>query len=305
MTAAISCEGLRKAYGKTVALSGLTFAAEGGCVGFVGPNGSGKTTTLRILAGLARPQAGEAAIGGHDIARTRRDAQRLLGYLPQAPAFPGNMTALEYVRWAAVLQGVRGTAAARGATLALERLGLGDAAQRRVAGFSGGMKQRLGIAAAIVHRPPVLLLDEPMSALDPLGRREMIELILELKREATVLVSSHVLEDVERSADQVVIVRQGETVLSESMEALRARYLEPMFEFDVLPSDPDLLSALRSQPWVRSAERASDTYRVVARDVATARAILPGEILGLGATLLRYGMRAPTLEDVFLRVMSQ
>lgn len=302
--AAIVCDGLRKSYDSVRALDGMSFSVDAGCIGFVGPNGGGKTTTMRILAGLASPNAGRASVAGLDVVSARTAMQRQIGYLPQSPTFYGYMTAREVLTWTASLFGMDRRAASVRADELLGRLGLAGAAGRSVGTFSGGMKQRLGIAQALVHRPNVLILDEPVSALDPIGRREVLQLIEELKAEVTVFMSSHVLSDVERVADHLVIVHGGRVVVQADPAELRARYETPRFAFEVEPSDPDLTEMLRRQPWCKELERQGSSYSVLATDAAQGRAHLPRAVLDAGATLVSYGGASPTLEDIFVRVVA-
>lgn len=303
--AVIECRGLRKSYGRVEALRGLDFSVSGrGCVGFLGPNGAGKTTTLRILTGLARPSGGDARVLGLDVVRQRGLVARRVGYLAQSPAFCGHMSGEEFLAWVAELLGLERRAARARCEELLKLLGLWEARRRTIATYSGGMKQRLGIAQALVNRPDVVFFDEPVSSLDPLGRHELLGLIEELKSETTVFMSSHVLADVERVADTVIIVREGRVAAQASLRELQSRYASPVFELEVGRDDPDLTETLRRQPWVAEVVRLGGLYRVVAIDFARARAELPRLVLDAGATLVRYGTESPTLEEVFLRVVN-
>lgn len=301
---AIACTGLTKRYGTVEALRGLTFSVEGaGCVGFLGPNGAGKTTTIRILTGLAQPTGGTALVDGLDVTRHPDQVRSRIGYLAQTPAFYNYMSGLEFLLWVADLFGLdHRTARARSEEL-LKRLGLWDARRRAIGGYSGGMKQRLGLAQALINCPPILFLDEPVSALDPIGRHEILGLIEEWKNECTIFMSSHVLADVERLADRVVIIAQGKTAVEASMAGLREQYASPVFLVETDRHDPDLAPALTAEPWIAGVRREGAAYRVAVRDVAVARARLPRLVLDKGATLLRYEVEAPTLEDIFLKVV--
>jgi ABC-2 type transport system ATP-binding protein len=192
------------------ALRPLTLAIEEGEVfGFLGPNGAGKTTTLKLLMGLVEPSAGTARILGADLDDPRVKAQ--IGFLPEQPYFYDHLTALELLTYYAQLSGVPAKERATKVARMLGRLGLGDAARTQLRKYSKGMLQRVGLAQAILHDPKVVFLDEPMSGLDPMGRREVRELIEELRNEGkTVFFSTHILSDAEALCDRVGVIHQGE-----------------------------------------------------------------------------------------------
>jgi len=213
----IRIENLVKSYGQVRALDGLSLYVEPGTVyGFLGPNGAGKTNTMRILSGLARADAGKVTILDQVVGAPGVDVRPMIGVLPEEPAFYGWMTALEYLRdLIAPLYGLGPQAAAQRAEELLRAVDLHMVARRRIQGFSRGMRQRLALAAALVHRPPVLLLDEPASALDPAGRKEVLELIETLRGQTTILLSTHILADVERVCDVIGIVNKGRLITQE------------------------------------------------------------------------------------------
>jgi len=193
-------------------LDGLNLHVEPGEVfGYIGANGAGKTTTIKTLLGLNRPTRGEALLFG--VGSNRPESRRDVGFLPESPYFYEYLTGLETVEFYARLSGIPSADRSPRAAEVLERVGLAGAAERRVRTYSRGMRQRLGLAQAIVHRPKLLILDEPMSGLDPLGRRDVRLLIQEIAREgATVFLSSHILSDVESLCDRVGVVAGGKLV---------------------------------------------------------------------------------------------
>ena len=211
MTSAISMSGLTKHYKGVQALTDLTLDVPAGTVfGFLGPNGAGKTTALKVLAGLARATAGSATINGVPVSAAG-EHRRQLGYLAQDPRFYGWMTGRETLRYVARFRGADANRERWIGSL-LDRVGIADAADRRTSTYSGGMRQRLGIAQALVGRPAVILLDEPVSALDPIGRKDVLDLMRELKGETTVFYSTHILDDVQRVSDHVAILDHGRLV---------------------------------------------------------------------------------------------
>ena len=301
---AIVCRSLGKRFGALTALHDLDLAVpEGSIFGFLGPNGAGKSTTIRILATLSHPTTGEAWLAGASVIHQANRARERLGYLPQEAAFPRWMCGQEYLEFAAELSGVPGRERRARAAAALARLGLADAATRRIGGYSGGMRQRLGIAQALIHRPPVLILDEPVSSLDPLGRREVLETIAGLRGEATVFFSSHILDDIDRICDQVAILAAGKLVVQESTARLKERYAQPIFLVEVAGDAQPLAGRLAEEPWVVRATVSGGRLRVVVRDVARAERELPHLVVAGNLTLLRYEQALPSLEDVFVRLV--
>jgi ABC-2 type transport system ATP-binding protein len=208
----IKCSEVSKKFGSFVALDNVSFTVPNGkCFGFLGQNGAGKTTVLRLLVGLLSPERGEILVAGHSLRTERDQVQRLCGYLPQRPQFYPWLTGEEFVRLSAELVGVPVRQAKSMANKYLAMVGLAEFARRRAGKYSGGMLQRLGLAAALIGDPPVLLLDEPVSALDPQGRDEVFALLKQLlKQEKTILLSSHILHDIEQVCDGVVIIHRGQ-----------------------------------------------------------------------------------------------
>lgn len=301
----IACEHVTKDYGSVKALRDLSFAIEaGGCVGFLGPNGAGKTTAIRILTGLARASSGRATVAGLDVARSGPEVRRRIGYLAQSPAFYNYMTGEGFLLFVAGLFGLTGRLGRARAEEMLRLTGLWEARRRAIGGYSGGMRQRLGLAQALLGRPELVFLDEPVSALDPVGRHEILTLLEGLKTETTVFMSSHILADVERVADQLVIIHEGRVAAQATINDLREQYATPAFEVEVGPHSPDLTAALQALPYVAGVRREGTLYRIAAANPAAAREQLPRDVLNQGATLLRYGVVAPTLEDIFLKVVT-
>jgi ABC-2 type transport system ATP-binding protein len=311
---AVRVEGLRKSFGRVKALDGLSLAVETGSVfGFLGPNGAGKTTAIRILTGLARAQGGQAWLDGIDVtARGGRRAASLTGYLPQDPAFYPWMTAAEMLDHVGRVFGLpAGERRSRTAEL-LKLAGLEEAARRRIGGFSGGMKQRLGIAQALVNRPAILMLDEPVSSLDPFGRKELLDLIDGLRGQCTVFMSTHILADVERVCDTVGIIDRGRLVVQSPKKELLEKYAAPAFEAAADRGQEAALGAwaegLKKNPpfWLDSVALTDDlTARVLVRDLEAAKRELPELLVRSSVILTRYEMVRPSLEDVFLKLVKQ
>ncbi len=291
---------LTKRFGANTAVEALDLTVEAGkTFAFLGPNGAGKTTTLRIMTGLAKATSGKVVIGGVEVGRGKYPP---IGYLPDMPSFYNWMTPREFLGYIARLHNMDKPPIAE----TLERAGLNGAANKRIGGFSRGMKQRLGLAQALLPRPQVLLLDEPVSALDPAGRKDILDILAGLRGEMTVFFSTHILNDAERICDEVAIINKGRLVLQADREALLAQYVRPIFEVDTLPDAIPALAVLAEKlnrlPWVERAEAHGAQLRVAVRDVGTAqRELLP---MFAGMPILRFEMLGATLEDIFLALTS-
>ena len=305
---AIAVERLTKRYpGGVLALDGLSMTVPAGSVfGLLGPNGAGKTTCLRLLAGMTRPTSGRAVVSGTTVATDALTVRRNLGYLEQDPRAYGWMTGREQITMLGRLHGLEGAGLARAVSDALARVDLADAADRRTGTYSGGMRQRLGIAGALVHRPPVIVLDEPVSALDPEGRRDVLELIVSLRGEATILFSTHVLADVERICDRVGILDHGRLVVEGPLAELLDRFALPVYRVEAEPGQAAAVEALaarlRSLDWVTGTAVEHGLLTVAVADPSrAARELLPA-IIEEGLGVVSVARARPTLEDVFLRL---
>ena len=313
-TSAILCQGLSKTYGKIQALAELELSVPYGSVfGFLGRNGAGKTTTMRLLAGLARPSAGHAWVGGWETTGVNRLARTRFGYLPQDPAFYSWMSAREYLDYIGRIQGLSGMERKRQIGEMLELSDLQEASRRRIGGYSGGMVQRLGIAQALMGHPPVLLLDEPTSSLDPAGRHEVLEMISKIRGNATVFFSSHILNDIERVCDTVAVLHKGRLILVSGREELLEKYAVNAAELELSAADQGsagdplatFLDALKQRVWVANIKREGSVLRIMAHNVPLAKKELLPMIVGHGLEVDRYEWVRPSLEDIFLQLSSE
>ncbi len=304
----IQIENLHKHYGAVHALDGLNMTIEAGTVfGFLGPNGAGKTTTLRILTGLARGTSGRATVGGVDLNTDGRTLSRRIGYLPEELAFYPWMTPREFLDYLGRLHRLSAAERSDRTRELLVLVNLEEVGKRRIGGFSRGMRQRLGLAAALVHKPEVLLLDEPISALDPAGRKEVLDLIERLSEQCTVLMSSHILADVERVCNVVGIIAKGRMIVQSPREALMERYAQPVFEAETTDTASACRWAdrLRVQPWTAAVSVDGDRVRVTVKEVARARKELLASAVAQDVVLRRYEEVRPSLEDVFLQLVGR
>jgi ABC-2 type transport system ATP-binding protein len=306
--ASIEARGLTKRFGSIMALDHLDLAVPGGSIfGLLGPNGAGKTTTIRILTGLARPTAGDATVAGVTVGLDEPELRRRLGYLDQDPRFYSWMKGRELLELVGRLHGLAGAELRTRVSEMLARTGLTAAGERRIGGYSGGMRQRLGIAQALLHHPAILFLDEPVSSLDPEGRRDLLELIGGLRGEATVVFSTHVLSDVERICDRVAILDRGRRVTEGPLDELLAAHARPIYHLVPAPGQDGatatLVESLRIAPWTTDVSVADGRVRVTVSDPgAAAGGVLP-LVVGAGVVLESFERARPTLEDVFLELV--
>ena len=306
--AAIETSDLKKQYGKISALRGLDISVPRGSIfGFLGPNGSGKTTALSILAGLAQATGGSARICGMDVNTEGMAVRERIGFLRQDPRFYGWMSGQETLEFTGRFFPLDAGAVRRRAGEMLELVDLAGVANRKVGGYSGGMRQRLGIAQALMGGPEVLMLDEPCSALDPAGRFEVIQIMERLRGSTTVFYSTHILQDVERVADQVAIINDGACLRQSKMsELLASSQTELVVEIE---GDPRAVVAdLRRQAYVASAAAEPgpaglSRIRLEVRDLEAARGHVPLVVVAHDDIIfVSCRPEQPGLEAVFLEL---
>jgi ABC-2 type transport system ATP-binding protein len=307
MTAIVTRD-LKKFYGTVHALDGLSLTVQPGTVfGFLGPNGAGKTTTIRLLTGLSNPTSGEARVAGVDMRQAGR-ISRLIGYLPEEPAFYRWMTAVEFLDYVGRIFHLPTKDRSKRVKEVLEQVGLTQAASRRIGGYSRGMRQRLGLAQALINQPEVLFLDEPISALDPTGRKEILDLISSLRGKCTVFMSTHILADVERVCDTIGIIDQGKMLVEAPQSELLSRYTIPAFEVEVVAGhETDLnqwLKTQRKQNWILNIQAEGVKARITVKDVEKARKALFNSLNSTGLPVQRFEVVTPTLEDIFMQVIN-
>lgn len=296
---------LVKQYGDTVAVKGITFTANKGVNGFLGANGAGKTTTMRVLTGYMPPTSGKAIVAGFDVFEKSYEVRRRVGYLPENVPLYRDLTALEYLMYLAEIRGMKQRRAA--GLAALDRVGLVNRAHSRIRTLSKGMRQRVGLAAAILHSPEVLILDEPTIGLDPLQILELRKVIVELGREHTVLFSTHILSEAEQVCDRLIVINQGEIISAGTPAELR-RDLERGGRILVRGGgDVTALAALLfALPDIQFTEVQDDSVIVVPQpDRPDPRPMIAQTMVNAGIPLIELRPLAVNLEDVFIELMRQ
>ena len=301
MTAAIEIRGLTKSYGAKRALDSVDLTvAEGSVFGFLGPNGAGKTTTLRILTGLARPTSGTAQVFGRDVVSATNAVRADIGFLPDVPGYYEWMTAQEFLRFAGRLFGLEGKTLDPRVEALLALAGL-TGVTTKIGGYSRGMKQRLGVAQALINAPKLLMLDEPTSALDPIGRKEVLDMIASLGGRTTVFFSTHILADVERVCDTVAILHDGRVVTASPIDQLRARYGASRLTVEVTEGADEFAARFAAEPWAGAVERVNGSaLSISVNDLEAARVAIPAAVAERGVGLVRLEAGEVSLEEVFV-----
>ncbi len=298
----ITVKNLKKKYNSFYALDGIDINVKKGEVyGFIGKNGAGKSTTMNILAGLSSPTEGEATVNGKDIAKIHHPSDLSLGYLPEDPKFYPWLTAYETLEYLANNNGKK---------LKKEKIiellswgGLQDASHRKVGGFSRGMKQRLGICSAMIHNPELLILDEPSSALDPQGRSDVLNLIIDLKKKGkTIIFSSHILGDVERVCDTIGIIDSGKMVLEKSLQDMQRENIHPVFDAEIKDfASQILITQIKSSENILTVESDGTKLSIHVNDTDSASEFILKTFAENNITVYSFNLRKSTLEDMFIK----
>ena len=311
----ISTENLTKAYGKRQIVSNLNLAVPRGSIcGFLGANGAGKSTTIKLILGLLQPTSGVGTVFGKNIATDSVAIRERVGFLAQSPSFYGYLTARETLQFVAsfFFTGSKTAIAARIEEL-IELVGLSGKADRPVKGFSGGEKQRLGIAQAAINDPELIILDEPASALDPLGRRDVLKILESFRGRSTVFYSTHILDDVQRVSDRVVILDRGKLIAQGRIEELLSGNRD-VFNLTLRGNGSAVLAKLLSVPWVKKVEVDRDVsnsknvnttkLEIHVTDTHTAEMELLRLVMANPETIVtQFDRSTQNLEDIFVNLV--
>jgi ABC-2 type transport system ATP-binding protein len=312
----IHTEGLSKTFGEVRALKSLDLRVpQKSIFAFLGPNGAGKTTTIKLLLGLLKPTRGSGKIFGKDIVRDSVEIRANIGYLPQDPRFYEHMSARQTLDYTAKFfyKGPQAEIDQRVDEM-IELVGLEGKADRPIRGFSGGERQRLGIAQAEVNYPDLLILDEPAANLDPQGRRDVLEVMSRIRKYATIFYCTHILDDVQRVSDQVAIVNQGELITQASIEELLAGKGDLIYTVTLRGDTGDqsvasAYSQVHQQPWVSGIKASQKdghaTWHVSVTDEAAAEDQLMGLLVSSGMKVSNFSRKEQNLEDVFLNIIER
>lgn len=306
MKYAIEADSLVKSFKGFKAVDDLSLRVhEGSIYGFLGPNGAGKTTTIKMLTGLSKPDSGSIRICGNTAEFGSLKNHGDIGFLPDVPNFYDWMTPVEFLKLAGQLLNMNGKALDERIDYLLQLVGL-QGVHKKIGGFSRGMKQRLGIAQALVGKPRVVFLDEPTSALDPLGRKEILDIITKLSGEATVFFSTHILSDVEKICDRVIILNKGKAVIEDTIDNLKCKYSKRAIAIEIEQADkkPLLIEKIKNCKWFEKVSDGENGELIISvSNTELAGMELPGILDGISAGLRKLVHVEPTLEDIFMRAV--
>ena len=299
---ALKIGNLHKSIGKNKIINGLSISIpENTIFGFLGKNGAGKTTTMKMILGFLKKDEGSIKVFGEEVSFGQSKTNRFIGYLPDVPEFYGYMTAKEYLNLCGAVTGLSKNEIKNKSVELLELVGLRDV-NKRISGYSRGMKQRLGIAQALLNSPKLLICDEPTSALDPLGRKEILDIILKIKDSTTVIFSTHILSDVEAICDHVVVLDKGKNVLEGSIDELknikRKNTIKIRFK-----SDKEL-KAFKSLDKISNmlTNEKGDTLYLTDEDNQLKDIDILYELYKLNIFPIEIKIEEPTLENIFMEV---
>jgi ABC-2 type transport system ATP-binding protein len=307
----IDAQKLTKFYGEYLAIADISFSVRRGeIVGLLGPNGSGKTTTMRILTGYMPPTSGDVRIAGKDIMGQSLEARRHIGYLPETVPLYTDMSVTDYLRFMGLLRGMERERISLRITEAIEMLKLGDYRHTHIGKLSKGYRQRVGLAQAVLHEPEVLILDEPTIGIDPIQIVETRQLIKELGREHTILISTHILPEVSMLCSRVLIIHDGALVAEDTPANLGKRlHNHERVELDVRGPVGEITSALRGLPGVTGLslhnEGDVNSFVVESRSGDDQREKISHLIAGKGWGLLRLNSVSMSLEEIFIQLTAR
>ncbi|MDF9613135.1 ABC transporter ATP-binding protein [Bacillus cereus] len=281
-----------------------TFSMElqsGECVGLIGPNGAGKSTLIKVISDIINPDVGEVLLNGVRISKMKRE----IGYLPQYPNFFHWMTARETLMFMGQLSGVRKEELSKSIPEILGKVGLSGEEDSKVSTFSGGMKQRLGIAQALLHKPALIVMDEPVSALDPIGRREVLNLIEEIKKDTTILLSTHILSDAEEICERFVMIKNGRKIEDTTITELLQRNSENKLIIGITAKDREWIDVVKNLPYVKDVEVIGLKVKVKVDSIEINKNMLLQNALEHKVDIVKFEISNDTLEEIFLKLVVQ
>lgn len=292
---------LYKSFGANKVINGVSFCVKQGSVfGFLGQNGAGKTTTMKMILGLMKPDGGDIAVCGEKVSYGQTKTNRFIGYLPDIPEFYGYMKPMEYLKLCGEISGIDKNKIKSKSCELLELVGL-ENANRKISGYSRGMKQRLGIAQALLGEPKLLICDEPTSALDPIGRKEILDILLKVRDKTTVVFSTHILSDVERICDSIAVLNKGELAVAGSLAELKAKHKCDSLYVEFNKKDEAVyFSALidKSERYVLD----KNIITVTSNDILSAEARIIDLLSAHKLLPIKFELAEPTLENLFMEV---
>lgn len=303
----IEVRGLQKKYGHRIAVRDIGFLVrKGEVVGFLGPNGAGKSTTMKMITGYMSPTQGQVTVAGFDIFENPLEVKRRIGYLPENPPIYSDMFVEDYLRFVAGIKGVDKSRVRSLVNAAIDKTNIGDVKNRMIGNLSKGYKQRVGLAQAIVSDPEVLILDEPTVGLDPKQVSEVRNLILQLKGQHTIILSTHILSEVQAVCEKVIIINQGSIVAEDSIAGLSRRLTGGgKMMLKVLRQADKVCAQLTGLSGVHGAKNMGNFLEIEFDGKESTVEMVAREVVQLGAGLTELKVESMGLEDIFIKLTSQ
>ena len=297
----LEIKNITKKFKTKTAVNNFSMIVETGqCVGLIGPNGAGKSTLIKIISDIIYADKGEVLLDGKKISNMKRE----IGYLPQYPDFFHWMTAKETLFFMGQLSGISKAKLLDEVPAILTKVGLFNEQNEKVQSFSGGMKQRLGIAQTLLHKPSFIIMDEPVSALDPIGRREVLNLIQEIKQETTILLSTHILGDAEEICERFVIMKQGTKIEDTTIEKLLKRYNDSVVHFEMASPSRHWVQPIEKLPYVKNVEVIGKRAKVTLDNIQENKDMLIRNVMENNVDIVRFEVGSTdTLEEIFLKMV--
>ncbi|MED3727643.1 ABC transporter ATP-binding protein [Priestia filamentosa] len=289
-----------KSFRERVSVSNFSMELKSGdCVGLIGPNGAGKSTLIKIIADIINSNEGEVLLNGKNVSKMKRE----IGYLPQYPNFFSWMTAKETLMFMGQLSGLKKGELTKSISNILIKVGLHGTEDLKVSTFSGGMKQRLGIAQALLHKPSLIIMDEPASALDPIGRREVLNLIEDIKKDTTVLLSTHILSDAEEICDRFVIIKDGIKIEDTTIRELLKRNSKSKLSLEITSKDFEWVNVIKNLSYVKDVEITGTKVKFEVDNLEKNKSLLLKHALDYNVDIIKLETCTDTLEDIFLKMV--
>lgn len=296
----LEVKNVTKTYKEKTAVNDFSMVLQSGeCVGLIGPNGAGKSTLIKVISDIINPTMGEILLNGKKISQMKKE----IGYLPQYPNFYHWMTAQETLAFMGELSGLRKEDLTKAIPEILSKVGLSGEENSKVGTFSGGMKQRLGIAQALLHKPSLIVMDEPVSALDPIGRREVLNLIEEIKRDTTILLSTHILSDAEEICERFIIIKNGQKIEDTTISDLLNRNSENKMIFEVTSIDQEWMEVLKNLSYVKEVEAVGNKIKIQVEHIGLNKNLLLRSALDHQVDLVKFEINNDTLEEIFMKLV--
>ncbi|NOU76778.1 ATP-binding cassette domain-containing protein [Paenibacillus sp. LMG 31458] len=296
----LEVKNITKTYKEKTAVNNFSMVLQSGeCVGLIGPNGAGKSTLIKVISDIINPTMGEVLLNGKKISQMKKE----IGYLPQYPNFYHWMTAQETLAFMGELSGLRKEELTKAIPEILSKVGLSGEENSKVGTFSGGMKQRLGIAQALLHKPSLIVMDEPVSALDPIGRREVLNLIEEIKRETTILLSTHILSDAEEICERFIIIKNGQKIEDTTISDLLNSNSQNKLIFEVTSIDQEWMEVLKNLNYVKDVEAVGNKIKIQVEHIGLNKNLLLRSALEHQVDLVKFEINNDTLEEIFMKLV--